>query len=128
MRSKPSAGFTIIELLVVMAVIGLLLSLAVPRYLDSLDRGKSRVAEYNLSQIRKAIDQYRADRGAYPDGLSDLVERRYLRSLPLNPYTDRPDWTTVAPDGVTTGVFDVRLPPREGETSSAASQAIRGEP
>lgn len=110
--AKPR-GFTMIELIVVMAVIGLLLTLAVPRYMDSLERGKDQVMAHDLAAMRKAIDQYYGDRGAYPERLEDLVTRRYLRSLPVNPHTDAVDWIVIPPPGGKKGqVYDVRAPDR----------------
>jgi len=104
-------GFTMIELVVVMAVLGLLLSIAVPRYLDSLDRGREHVLEHNLAQMRTAIDHYYGDRGAYPDSLEDLVTHRYLRAVPLNPFTDTAEWDVIAPtSGARGAVFDVAEP------------------
>lgn len=108
-RARAVRGFTMIELIVVMAVIGLLLAIATPRYLASLERGKDQVVEHDLAQMRKAIDQFYGDRGAYPDRLDDLVTFRYLRALPVNPHTDAVDWITVPPPGGRKGnVYDVR--------------------
>ncbi|WP_201495079.1 type II secretion system protein [Rubrivivax sp. A210] len=107
-RRRRARGFTMIELVVVLAVLGLLLSIAVPRYLDSLERGREQVLAHNLAQLREAIDRHYGDRGAYPDRLEDLVERRYLRALPVNPYTMAADWRTVAPPRGRKGqVYDV---------------------
>lgn len=101
-------GFTMIELSVVLAVLGLLLSIAVPRYLESVQRGREQVLAHNLAQMREAIDRHYGDRGAYPERLDDLVERRYLRAVPVNPFTDAPDWQVIAPPaGVKGAVFDV---------------------
>lgn len=104
-------GFTMIELVVVMAVLGLLLSIAVPRYMDSMERGREHVLVHNLAQLRQAIDRYYGDRGAYPDKLDDLVERRYLRAVPVNPFTETVDWQVIAPPpGVKGAVYDVAEP------------------
>ena len=117
-------GFTIIELVVVMAVLGLLLSLAVPRYLQSLERGKVQAQEYNMAQIRKAIDQHYADRAAYPDSLQTLVERRYLRAVPVNPRSGVADWVLVSPPAGQAGqVYDVRVPDAPAEPPAEASDA-----
>jgi general secretion pathway protein G len=108
-RAPSQTGFTMIELIVVMAILGLLLSLAVPRYLDSLERGKSQIEAHDLTQMRKAIDQFYGDRGSYPEQLEDLVTYRYLRALPLNPHTEALDWVVVPPpNGQKGGVYDVR--------------------
>jgi general secretion pathway protein G len=110
-RRRFAPGFTMIELVVVMAVLGLLLSIALPRYIDSLERGREHVLVHNLAQIREAIDRHYGDRGAYPDRLEDLVERRYLRAVPLNPFTDAADWQVIGPPaGAKGAVFDVAEP------------------
>ena len=91
-------GFTLIELMVVMAAMGLLLSLAAPRYLEHLDRSKETVLRHNLQAMRLAIDHFREDKGRYPRSLVELVQARYLRELPLDPLTDRTDsWRTLPP-------------------------------
>jgi general secretion pathway protein G len=120
-----------IELVVVMAVLGLLLSIAVPRYLESLDRGKENVLAHNLAQMREAIDRYYGDRGAYPDQLEDLVERRYLRAVPLNPFTDSADWRTVSPpSGLKGRVYDVVDPgtARQPRSPAAAPEPLSDTP
>ncbi len=100
-----------IELVVVMAVLGLLLSLAMPRYMASLERGREQVAQSNLAQMREAIDRFYGDNARYPEQLEELVTKRYLRAVPLNPFTEAPDWAVVAPpSGAKGAVFDVRDP------------------
>ena len=84
-------GFTVIELLVVLAALALLLSLVAPRYYAQVDRSREAVLRHNLRAIRTAIDQYYADRGVYPPNLAALVETRYLKELPVDPITDRSD-------------------------------------
>lgn len=102
-------GFTIIELLVVMTVIALLLTIAAPRYLQSVDRAREATLRENLYVMRDAIDKFRADRGVYPSALKDLVEHRYLRAIPVDPMTERADsWTVVRPKDSEQGVVDVR--------------------
>jgi len=109
-RWRYSAAFTLIELLVVMAILATLLSIAAPRYFDSLERSKEAALRTDLRLLREAIDKHRADTGQLPDSLQRLVERRYIRAVPVDPVTDRAnDWVVVAhPDGVTPGVYDVR--------------------
>lgn len=111
MVTRPSSrGFTLIELLVVMALIGMLLSLSVPRYFGNIDKAKESVLRQNLAQTRDAIDKYFGDNGRYPDSLDEIVARRYLRKLPVDPITDRSDsWVIVAPEKKDMGaVFDIR--------------------
>ena len=102
-------GFTLIEMLVVMAALGLLLGLAAPRYFEHADRARETVLRHNLAAIRAALDRYRGDRGEYPADLAELVRQRYLRDVPLDPITDRNDsWVLVTPPGQPRGVYDVR--------------------
>ena len=102
-------GFTIIELLVVLTVIALLLTIAAPRYLQSVDKAREATLRENLYVMRDAIDKFRADRGAYPRSLQELVEERYLRAVPLDPMTERADtWTQIRAREGEPGISDVR--------------------
>jgi general secretion pathway protein G len=104
-------GFTLIELLVVMAIIGTLLSIAVPQYFRSLDRSRESVLRENLRTTREAIDRFYGDLGRYPEGLGELVAKRYLRALPVDPVAQSSDsWVLVAPvDGGRPGlVYDLK--------------------
>ena len=108
--STLRAGFTLIELLVVLAIIGTLITIALPKYLHSVERSREAVLHQDLRVMRTAIDQYLADTGRYPETLDDLVKNRYLRSLPEDPETGAATtWVAVAPpEGVATaGVYDV---------------------
>lgn len=92
-------GFTLIELLIVMAIIGTLLSIAVPRYFRSLQHARETVLKQDLSILREAIDKYYADLNQYPEKLPDLVDKHYVRSVPVDPFTRLADtWTVVASD------------------------------
>jgi general secretion pathway protein G len=92
-------GFTLIELLVVLAIIALLLTLAVPRYFHTLDGSKESILAENLHATRDAIDKFYGDTGRYPDTLQELVDRHYLRTLPVDPVTESSStWIIVAPD------------------------------
>ena len=107
-------GFTLIELLVVLAVIGLLLGIAAPRFLQHLESARDVALKQDLRQMREALDKFYTDQARYPSTLDELVTKRYLRSIPADPVTDRTDsWVIVAPSqaaatGPATGVFDVR--------------------
>lgn len=103
-------GFTLIELLVVMAIIATLLMIAVPRYHRSLEQAREVTLRQDLSVMRDAIDKYMADLGKYPRSLDDLVESRYLRAIPVDPYTkSATSWTVVqSDDEELEGVRDVR--------------------
>lgn len=102
-------GFTLIELVVVMAIIALLLTFALPRYFDGLDRAKEATLRQDLRTMRDAIEQFHADRGVYPDTLQDLVANRYLRSVPDDPITEAADtWVVTPPPEPEKGaVYDV---------------------
>lgn len=104
-------GFTLIELLVVMAIIAVLLTVALPRYFGSVDHSKEVALKQSLSVMRDAIDKYYADRGQYPERLEELAEKRYIRSIPVDPITESAaTWTIVpVPPGAAKGVvYDIR--------------------
>jgi general secretion pathway protein G len=117
-----AAGFTLIELLVVMAIIGTLLSIAVPRYFHALAHARETVLREDLAILREAIDKHYADLGEYPDTLPALVERHYVRALPVDPFTRLADsWTLVASeDPEHAGIRDIH--------SGAAEEAVDGTP
>jgi general secretion pathway protein G len=108
--SGPACGFTLIELVVVMAMLGLLLALALPNYMASLERGREQVMQHNLATMREAIDKYYGDRGRYPASLDDLVRDRYLRSIPNDPFSGTPTWLVIEHKDPSSGggVIDVR--------------------
>ena len=92
-------GFTLIELLVVMSIIAVLLSIAVPRYFHTLERSRETVLRQDLSVMREAIDKHFGDYGQYPDSLLALVERHYIRAVPVDPITKSADsWQMVVSD------------------------------
>jgi general secretion pathway protein G len=105
-----NTGFTLVELLVVMAVIALLLSIAMPRYFSSVEKTREAVLRENLSITRQALDKYFGDNGKYPETLEQLVSGKYLRSLPQDPITDSSStWIIVPPDVAEKGgVFDLK--------------------
>ena len=119
-QTDGDGGFTLIELLVVMSVIALLLTLAVPRYLGSVDKSKEAVLKQNLALMRDSIDKYYGDQGRYPDALDDLVSKKYLRRIPSDPVTESAEtWVVVPPADTQKGaVYDVRSgahePARDG--------------
>lgn len=117
-------GFTLIELLVVLAVIALLLTIAVPRYFQSVERSKEAVLKQDLATMRDAIDKYYGDTGKYPEVLEDLVSKKYLRNIPVDPITDSATtWVAVPPeDAAQGGVYDVKSgAPGNGKDGSAYS-------
>jgi general secretion pathway protein G len=100
MTRQAARGFTLVELIVVMACIGLLLSIAAPRYMQQVDVSREAVLSHNLDGMRVAIDQFFSDKGRYPRTLQELVDQHYLRSVPVDPMTDRVDtWQMVTPPG-----------------------------
>jgi general secretion pathway protein G len=107
---RRRAGFTLIELLVVLGIIALMLTLAVPRYFPSIDKSREVVLADNLRNTRATIDQFYGDTGRYPDSLDQLVEKKYLRSLPVDPLTDSSaSWIIVPPeDGSKGGVYNIK--------------------
>ena len=107
-RHIRSKGFTIVELLVVLSVIALLLSIITPRYLNKIDEGQEVVLRQNLAMIRHSIDQYYADQGVYPDNLKRLIEKRYLREIPLDPVTKSNVWRTITDVNSGVGIYDVK--------------------
>jgi general secretion pathway protein G len=106
------AGFTLIELLVVLAILATLLTIALPRYFSSVDRSREAVLRQNLATLRDAIDKFYSDAGRYPEAIDELVQKRYLRTAPLDPVTDSSEtWIVVPPppDGAERGrVYDVK--------------------
>jgi general secretion pathway protein G len=110
-RGTAGSGFTLIELLVVMAIIGTLLAIVAPQYFRSVDRSKESLLKTNLRATREAIDRYYGDLGRYPDTLEDLVTRRYLRGMPVDPITESTaTWIAVAPPdaGAPGKVYDLK--------------------
>jgi general secretion pathway protein G len=110
-REASPRGFTLIELLVVLAVVGLLLSIVAPRFFAGIDRSRDAVLRQNLKTTREALDRFYGDLGRYPDAMQELVDRRYLRALPVDPVVDSGDaWVLVPPpDPRERGrIFDLR--------------------
>lgn len=112
-QSGRGRGFTVIELLIVMSIIGILVSLAVPIYQKSVVRAKESVLKQNLFTLRTVIDNFTYDKSRAPQALQDLVTEGYLRQIPVDPMTGQADWAVVMEDAVTSvnqmepGIFDV---------------------
>ncbi|MBI3804489.1 MAG: prepilin-type N-terminal cleavage/methylation domain-containing protein [Nitrospirae bacterium] len=102
-------GFTLIELMVVVAIVGILVTLAEPSYRLATVKAKEAALKRDLYIFRDVIDQYRADQGKYPAALSDLVEKGYLRSIPNDPFTGATtSWVELyLSQGDESGVYDV---------------------
>jgi general secretion pathway protein G len=103
-------GFTLVELMVVLAVIALLLSVVVPDYMGRMRRAEEAVLQQNLALMRDALDKHYADAGKYPTSLEELVAKRYLRSIPNDPFTHSAStWVPVPPQDTRKGnVWDVK--------------------
>jgi general secretion pathway protein G len=112
-NNRYPKGFTLIELMIVLAIMGVLITIAQPNLKKSIIRAREAVLREDLFQMRDAIDQYYADNGKYPSALGDLINpqeraRSYLRDIPKDPFTGAADWITVAPEGSEEGgIFDV---------------------
>ena len=105
-----SKGFTLIELLVVLAIVSMLLSLAVPRYFKTIDNAKETLWVDNLRQTRAILDKFYGDTGRYPESLDELVDKAYLKQVPIDPVTGSAStWVLVSPRGAVPGkVFNLR--------------------
>jgi general secretion pathway protein G len=108
-------GFTLVELMIVMAIIAILMSVAIPIYTRSITRSKESVLKNNLFTLRNVIDEYTYDKQKAPQTLNDLVSDGYLRQIPVDPITGTADsWKIIMEDSSNTanqsepGIFDVR--------------------
>ena len=90
-RCAGSGGFSLLELIIVMAVLGILVAFAIPAYQDATLRAKEAVLRENLKHLRDTLEQYQIDKGYYPETLEALVEDGYIRSVPIDPITGSPD-------------------------------------
>ncbi|HXE64106.1 MAG TPA: prepilin-type N-terminal cleavage/methylation domain-containing protein [Bryobacteraceae bacterium] len=108
------AGFTLVEMMIVMAVIVILIGIAIPHYQKSIIRAKETVLHSNLAAIRNAIDEYSYDKQKAPQTLQDLVTDGYLREIPKDPITGNNEWREIQEDATQSvdssepGLFDVR--------------------
>jgi general secretion pathway protein G len=97
--STSEQGFTLIELMIVMAIMALLAAIAIPSYVNNVRRAKEAVLKEDLHTMREAIDSYTVDKQKAPQSLDDLVQAGYLKTMPVDPFTDRSDsWVPVQDD------------------------------
>src|SRR5258706_4041802 len=87
-----AAGFTLLDLMIVISIIIILASIALPQYQKTIMHARETVLRDDLFKMRSLLDQYAADKGKLPQSLDDLVTEHYLRELPKDPITDKPDW------------------------------------
>ena len=125
--ASGSRGFTLIELAIVMAIIGIIVSMAVPLYQKSIIRSKESVLKQNLFTLRTVIDEYTYDKQKAPQSLQDLVQQGYLRTVPIDPMTGSDStWQIIMEDGMNAtsqnepGIFDVR--------SGSEARSLEGTP
>ena len=106
----PRHGFTLIELLVTLTIIGLLLSIVMPRYFGTLTRADEAALKEDLYLMRDAIDKHFADTGRYPASLDELALKKYIRSVPVDPFTQTQNtWIIIPPADTQLGaVYDVK--------------------
>jgi general secretion pathway protein G len=112
-QSGKKSGYTLIELMIVMAIISILVSIAVPLYQKALIRSKESILKNNLFTLRTVIDEYTFDKKKAPQTLQDLVTGGYLRAVPIDPIMGNDQWRIVMEDALTSvdqtdpGIWDV---------------------
>ena len=125
-NSKTQAGFSLLELMISMFILVILLSVALPTYQRSVQHARETVLKENLWQMRRAIDQFAADKGKLPAALDDLIKDGYLREMPVDPISEKAEWSPIqgedinSQDGSGQGLKDVKSL-AEGEDSEGKS-------
>jgi len=124
-KSLGEKGFTLLELMIVIAIIGILATLAQPSYKTAVRKSREAALKENLYNIRSVLDQYYADNGKYPDTLDDVVTKGYMRGVPVDPMTNTNQWQTVPfesnnPDEPSGGIYDIH--------SSSSVVGLNGKP
>ena len=124
-KRRTQKGFSLLELMIAMFVMIILISVAVPTYLYTIRHARETILKENLDQMRRMIDQYSADKGKLPETLEDLKTAGYMRDIPVDPITDKPEWEEVKGEDPNStegkqGVTDVKSL-AEGEDSAGKS-------
>jgi len=122
---KRFAGFTLLELMIVISVMMILLAIAAPMYQQHVIQAREAVLKQNLDTINKVIEQYRLDKKQSPQSLDDLVTAGYLHQLPVDPMTGKADWETEPEDGNT--ALDPQQPGISRAHSSSSGTALNGQ-
>jgi len=124
---KNQAGFTLVELMIVMAIIGVLLSVAIPSYVGAVRQAREAVLKEDLHVMRSAIDSYTADKQKAPQSLDDLVSTGYLKEIPVDPMTRAKDsWQTETTDSLSS--VDQTDPGIDDVHSGSQEQGSDGQP
>lgn len=124
---KKEAGFTLVELMIVMAIIGVLVTVAIPSYVGAVRQAREAVLKEDLHTMRSAIDSYTADKQKAPQSLDDLVNEGYLREIPLDPMTHAKDtWQTSTSDALHS--LDQTDPGIDDVHSGSQEQGSDGQP
>jgi general secretion pathway protein G len=124
---RQDAGFTLMELMIVMAIIGVLATLAVPSFIGALRAAKEAVLKEDLQTMRTAIDSYTEDKQKGPQGLQDLIDDGYLKAVPVDPMTHSSDtWVTDTSD--TLHSVDETDPGIDDVHSGSQEQGTDGQP
>jgi general secretion pathway protein G len=113
-KRRRQAGFTLIEIVTVVAILSILLAIALPNYRVAIIQAREATLKEDLFRFREAIDQYQVDKGKYPASLETLVTEKYLRSIPVDPMTGATEWKEVpaeaepdVPSSEEPGIYDV---------------------
>jgi general secretion pathway protein G len=112
--ARGTRGYTLIELIIVMAIVSILMAIAIPQYQKSIRRTKETMLHSNIQTLRTVIDEYTFDKKKAPQTLQDLVAEGYLRAVPIDPIMGNDNWRTINEDSLTAvdqtepGIYDVR--------------------
>ena len=129
-RGNETHGFTLVELLVVLAILGILVAIAVPQLQKAPIRAKEATLREDLFTFRSCLDQYYADKGHYPDTLQTLVTDRYIRKIPVDPFTKSADtWQVIMEEPDSSETASAEQPPGIIDVKSGAKQpSLDGSP